>query len=158
MRTATQAMQSNKHWLSIRRSNLVKLHIFVVGGPRRQTCISTLIRIHCEIYGEGTCKGGLFGGEYAPFVVYRNILAFHCCPDGLKVAVEEQRVEATGWSHFFAEIEKIRGLLFCILTLSRQGKWGVVVVEGGFGIAKKTPEIHCCKDLGQLLGTWFGEI
>ncbi len=132
-------MQSNKHWLRIHRSDLVKLQVFVISGARGQAFISTLIWGHSEVDSEGACELGLFGGKYAPFVVYGDILAFHCCPESLKVAVEEQRVETTGWGHLFAKIEEVSTLPVCIRTFSREGKWGVVVVEGGFGIAKQAP-------------------
>lgn len=59
------------------------------------------------------------------------------------MAVEEKRIEATNRGHLLAEIEKVGRLLFCIRTLSREGEWGVVMVERCFCIAKKTPEIHC---------------
>lgn len=144
VRTAAQAMQSNQHWLGIHRSDLFKLSIVVVCGPRRQAFISTLIRVYGEIDSKGPCELGLFGGKQAPFVVYRDILAFNCCPESLEVAVKEQRIEATDWSHMFAEIEEVRRLLPCLCILRREGKWGVVVVEGGFGIAKQTPEVHYC--------------
>ena len=60
------------------------------------------------------------------------------------MTVEEERIETTDWGQLFAEIEEVQRSLFCIRTLDREGKWGIVVVEGGFSIAKQTPEIHCC--------------
>lgn len=135
-------MQCNKHRLRIHRSNLFKLLIIVVSGPRRQTFISTLIRIYSEINGEGTCKRSLLRGEYMPFVVYGNLLAFDRRPESLEVTVEEQRVEATDRGHLFAEVAEVFGLLFCIRAFGGQAEWGAVVVEGGSGVAKKTPDIH----------------
>lgn len=62
------------------------------------------------------------------------------------MAVEEEGVEATGGRHAFAEIEQGRCRwvpFFCVFgALGWEREWGGVVVEGGFGVAEETPEVH----------------
>ncbi len=58
------------------------------------------------------------------------------------MAIEKERVKATYWSRSLAEIEEVCGLLFCARTLGGEAEWRVVVVEGGSGVAQKTPDVH----------------
>ena len=41
------------------------------------------------------------------FVVDGYVVVFHCCPECLEVAVEEEGIEAAWWGYLFAEVEQI---------------------------------------------------
>jgi hypothetical protein len=43
------------------------------------------------------CEGVLVGNEGAALVVDWRAVEFHCCPEGLEVAIGEEGVEVAGW-------------------------------------------------------------
>lgn len=64
-------------------------------------------------------------------VVDGDVLGLHGRPEGLQVAVEQQRVEMAGWCCGFADFEQVGVGAFCGAELEGLG----VVVEGGFGVS-----------------------
>ena len=61
------------------------------------------------------------------FVVDGYVVAFHCCPECLEVAVEEEGIEAAWWGYLFAEGEQVDGLGSGVFRV--EGEWGGVRVE-----------------------------
>ena len=75
-------------------------------------------------------------------VVYWYVLALYCRPTSLKVAVEQERVEAAGWGDIFAQVEE-RGVFgLWVIIFWRKSNCRRVVVEGYAGIAKESPDVH----------------
>lgn len=67
------------------------------------------------------------------FVVDGYVVAFHCCPECLEVAVEEEGIEAAWWGYLFAELEQIYGFQTGLLGL--EDNWGGMGVERSTRIA-----------------------
>ena len=61
------------------------------------------------------------------FVVDGYVVALHCCPECLEVAVEEEGIEAAWWGDLFAEGEQIDGLRIGVFRV--EGNWGRVGVK-----------------------------
>ena len=62
------------------------------------------------------------------FVVDRYVVAFYCCPECLKVAVEEKGIEAAWWGYLFAQVKQIDGF--------QTGFFGVEVNWAGVGVER----------------------
>lgn len=107
VRAARQAMEDDEHGPVVIGADLGEIFVGEVGSPRRERFIHVRVWVYHKVDGKGARVSLVVGVEYLSAVVDGRAVFLDGGPHGLRMAIEEQRIELARRYCRFAHLQQI---------------------------------------------------